>query len=152
MAALNTDSRNLANVKEYFVRLDAGRADMLDLFADDFQFYFPKFGVGKGKAELAELASGLGATVNSVSHDLNAMKFFEGPNFVVAEGLTKGVHNDGTAWQGGKTPGGRFCNVFEFGDDGLIQRLYIYLDPDYAGHDADRFLWGKTRSGETRSW
>jgi len=38
------------------------------------------------------------------------------------------------------TPGGRFCSVFEF-RDGKISRMYIYLDPDYAGVDSDRFLW-----------
>jgi len=30
----------------------------------------------------------------------------------------------------GKTPGGRFCNVFKF-RDGRISSLHIYLDPDY---------------------
>jgi hypothetical protein len=25
--------------------------------------------------------------------------------------------------------------------DGLIQRLHIYLDPDYAGHDTARYPW-----------
>ena len=29
-------------VKQYFVRSDAGRADVLDLFTDDVQLYFPE--------------------------------------------------------------------------------------------------------------
>jgi hypothetical protein len=116
------------------------------LFADDFQFYFPKFGMGKGKADLSELAKGLSGTLKSVSHDFSSMKFLEGSNFVVVEGTTRGVHMDGTAWSGGETAGGRFCNVFEFRVDGLIKRVHIYLDPDYAGHDADRFLWGTNRT------
>jgi hypothetical protein len=37
--------------------------------------------------------------------------------------------------------GGHFCNVFEFRGD-LISRVHIYLDPDYAGEDQPRFLWG----------
>ena len=48
------------------------------------------------------------------------------------------------AWAGGETPGGRFCNVFHF-RDGKIDRIYVYLDPDYGGEDRDRFLWGSDR-------
>lgn len=138
--------RNVAAVKEYFIRLDTGRPDLFDLFADDFQFYFPKFGVGRGKSELAELAQGLRTTIQSVTHDMDTLKFFAGTGFVIVEGTTTGLHVDGTKWLGGETPGGRFCNVFEFRDDGLIARVHIYLDPDYVGHDGGRFLWGKDRS------
>jgi hypothetical protein len=146
MSLSDQDSKNVATVKEYFVRLDTGRPDLIELFADEFQFYFPKFGIGQGKADLAELAQGIGATLKSITHDINSMKFLEGDNFVVAEGTTKGVYHDGTAWSAGETAGGRFCNVYEFDRDGLIKRLHIYLDPDYAGHDKDRFLWGTSRS------
>lgn len=146
MSGLDGYSKNVTTVKEYFVRLDAGRPDLLDLFADDFQFYFPKFGIGKGKAELYELAKGLSSTQKWASHSPDSMKFFEGRDFVVVEGTTKGVYQDDTMWSGGETPGGRYCNVFEFRDDGLIERVHIYLDPDYAGHDGARFLWGTNRS------
>ena len=49
----------------------------------------------------------------------------------------------GTSWAGGVTPGGRFCNVFEF-RDGRIARLHVYLVPDYVGEDEPRFRWGRT--------
>lgn len=42
------------------------------------------------------------------------------------------------AW--GVTQAGRFCDVFEI-RDGKIQRLYIYLDPDYAGADIQGYSW-----------
>ncbi|MEQ5840099.1 nuclear transport factor 2 family protein [Paraburkholderia acidicola] len=138
-------SKNVAAVKEYFVRGDAGRMDMLDLFTDEFQFYFPKFGIGKGKAEFAQFVQGLIGSLKSISHDIEALKFLEGHNFVVVEGTTEGVYGDGTSWSGGDTPGGRFSSVFEFRDDGLISRMHIYLDPDYSGKDTDRFLWGADR-------
>lgn len=140
------DSKNVTTVKEYFVRGDAGRPDLFDLFTDDFQFYFPKFGIGHGKAEFAELATKLLGTLKSISHDISALKFFEGPNYVVAEGITQGEYGDGTRWSGGETAGGRFCSVYEFSSDGRIQRMHIYLDPDYAGHDSARFLWGTSRT------
>jgi ketosteroid isomerase-like protein len=145
MSTSNDVSKNVAAVKEYFARGDAGRPDMLDSFADDFQFFFPKFGIGRGKAEFAEFVSGLIGSLKSIAHDIEAMKFFEGSNFVVVEGTTEGIYGDATTWSGGRTPGGRFCSMFEFRDDGLISRMHIYLDPDYSSKDADRFLWGTER-------
>ena len=35
---------------------------------------------------------------------------------------------------------GRWCDVFEVRDF-LIQRCFIYLDPDYAGLDTARYHW-----------
>jgi hypothetical protein len=35
---------------------------------------------------------------------------------------------------------GRWCDVFEI-RDAKIQRVYIYLDPDYAGKDTARYPW-----------
>ena len=35
---------------------------------------------------------------------------------------------------------GRWCDVFEIRDF-LIQRVFIYLDPDYAGKDTERYPW-----------
>ena len=49
--------------------------------------------------------------------------------------------------EAGKTPGGRFCNVFEFRDN-LIARVHVYLDPDYVSEDEPRFRWGR----EGRTW
>jgi hypothetical protein len=40
---------------------------------------------------------------------------------------------------------GRWCDVFEIRDF-LIQRVFIYLDPDYAGEDTDRYPWLAGRS------
>ena len=35
---------------------------------------------------------------------------------------------------------GRWCDVFEI-RDWKIQRVFIYLDPDYAGKDTARYPW-----------
>ena len=46
---------------------------------------------------------------------------------------------DGVEWRSDGTPGGgRWCDVFEVRDD-AIHRLFIYLDPDYAGADVERY-------------
>ena len=52
----NAGMQHLETVRQYFIRGDAGRPDTLDLFTDDVQIYFPKFGVAHGKAALMELA------------------------------------------------------------------------------------------------
>jgi hypothetical protein len=44
----------LEAVRQYFVRADSGRSDVLDLFTDDVQIYFPKFGLARGKACFGE--------------------------------------------------------------------------------------------------
>ena len=84
-----SDQDKIAVAREYFIRADQGRADVLDLLDEGAEIYFPK-------------------------------------------------------WTGGKTPGGRFCNVFKFRNDRIIS-LHIYLDPDYTGNDSARFRWGKNR-------
>jgi hypothetical protein len=70
-------------------------------------------------------------------------------NLVVVEGTTEGESAGGKQWSGGITPGGRFCSVFAFGEHGLIERMFIYLDPDYLSEDKPRFLWNR---GDSQRW
>jgi hypothetical protein len=60
---------------------------------------------------------------------------------VVCEGTSHGEHRDGP-WRAGvpEWAAGRWCDVFEIRDF-LIQRVFIYLDPDYAGKDTERYPW-----------
>lgn len=127
-------------VREYFSRVDAGRADTLDLFTDDFEFFFPKFGVGRGKEAFGILIEGLLGSLKGIAHPVEQLRIFDS-DAVVAEGVTSGETKDGTHWHGGQTPGGRFCTIFEFSGE-LISRMFVYTDPDYGGHDKDRLLWG----------
>ena len=134
-------------IRELYVRMDAGREDMYDLLTEDVQFYLPKFGIGRGRAELKLCASGAAVALRSLAHDPNSFRFIEGTNGVVLEGYTTGETVSGNRFAGGKTPGGRFCGVYEFRGS-LISRIYIYMDPDYGGADEPRFLWGR----EGRQW
>ena len=47
-----------------------------------------------------------------------------------------------STWPDPERSEGRYCNVFGFRDL-LIKRLHIYADPDFAGADRSRFLWGE---------
>ena len=141
---MGSDAERITAVKSYFVRVDAGQQDVLDLFDDDIEFYFPKFGRGKGKQDLVAMWTGLGGVIESISHDAETFSYLMSGDTVVVEGTTNGRYRSGAEWSGGATPGGRFCNLFEFNGP-LIRRLRVYLDPDYAGEDAKRFLWGRDR-------
>ena len=62
-----------------------------------------------------------------------------GTDTFACEGTSWGTHQDGS-WRAGVTHAGRWCDVFEVRDF-LIQRCFIYLDPDYAGLDTARYPW-----------
>jgi ketosteroid isomerase-like protein len=142
-----SDRRQIDVAQEYFRRVDAGRADLLDLMTDNIEFWFPKFGIGRGKPAFGEMAAGMGRVFEFVEHDFRTYSFICSGTTLVVEGTTRGQLKTGQSWAAGMTPGGRFCNVFEFHGD-LISRVYIYLDPDYVSEDTARFLWGR----DGRTW
>jgi hypothetical protein len=123
--------------REYFIRADQGRADLLDLFHEDAEFYFPKFGFGFGRESIFEMVKGFQGILEYIQHDYETLNYIPSGDFVVVEGTSHGKLA-GKSWIGGKTPGGRFCNVFKFRDQ-LISSLHVYLDPDYTGDDVKRF-------------
>lgn len=127
-------------VLDYFKRLDRGE-ELLDLFAEDARVFFPKWGVAYGHDEIGEMFGDLGKIVNGLSHDYEYFNYVTDGDTVVVEGTSTGEAADGTGWRPDGTPGaGRWCDVFEV-RDGKIQRLFIYLDPDYAGDDTERYPW-----------
>ena len=142
-----TDEQRKSVALEYLKAFDnAGvtstGASILDLFADDAQVYFPKWGLANGKEEIGRLFGDVGATIVSIRHDYSHFNWiFSGGDTIVAEGTSYGEHRDGP-WRGGEPEwaAGRWCDVFEV-RDWLIQRCFIYLDPDYAGRDTARYPW-----------
>jgi ketosteroid isomerase-like protein len=140
--ALN-DEEKIKIAREYFVRADQGRPDVLELFNADAEIYFPKFGIGSGRESFLEMVKGFEEILEHIQHDYDGFNFIPSGDYLVVEGTSHG-RMSGKAWAGGKTPGGRFCNVFKF-RDGRISSLHIYLDPDYTGEDDSRFRWGKNR-------
>jgi ketosteroid isomerase-like protein len=135
------DQDKIKIAREYFMRADQGRPDVLDLFAEYAEIYFPKFGFGFGRESFFEMVKGLDGILETIQHDYDGMLFIPSGDYVVVKGTSKGKMS-GKIWEGGKTPGGRFCNVFTF-RDGLIASLHVYLDPDYTSEDEARFRWGK---------
>lgn len=134
-----TDEQRKSVALEYFKRLDTG-GDFFELFADDARVYFPKWGVASGRTEIEKLFGDVGSTLSSIEHHYEYFNYVINDDVVVVEGTSHGSTADGIEWRGGVTQAGRFCDVFEI-RNGKIQRLFIYLDPDYAGADIQRYSW-----------
>ena len=142
-----TDEQRKSVALEYLKAFDHGGVtsnggSILDLFADDAQVYFPKWGIAEGKGEIGKLFSEVGGTLKAIKHDYASFNWiFSGGDTIVAEGTSYGEHQDGV-WRAGvpEWGAGRWCDVFEIRDF-RIQRCFIYLDPDYAGQDTARYPW-----------
>jgi hypothetical protein len=144
-----TDEQRKSVALEYLKAFDNGGVtssggSLLDLFAADGQVYYPKWGLANGKEQIGKLFSDVGATVKSIKHHFSHLNWiFSGSDVIVCEGTSEGEHRDGP-WRAGSPEwaAGRWCDVFEIRDF-LIQRCFIYLDPDYAGKDVERYPWLK---------
>ena len=51
----STDQDKIAIAREYFIRADQGRPDVLELFHEDAEIYFPKFGFGFGRESFFDM-------------------------------------------------------------------------------------------------
>jgi ketosteroid isomerase-like protein len=118
--------------RAYFASVDAGDPELLSMFTEDVQAYFPKIGTTHGKPGLMKLVQALTRAVPRFEHDPTRMVFTQDGNRLVVEGSEQGVFADGTPWPAGARSEGRYCNVFEFRGP-LIRRLHIHVDPDFAG-------------------
>lgn len=122
---------------EYFKKVDAGDPSYLDLFSENVDFFFPKFGQAKGKDALVEFGKRIGSSLTSIWHDIDGFKITTAGNTVIVEGQEGGVMSDGTSWPDNNISMGRFCSVFEFTGK-LISRMYVYVDPDFPSRDVAR--------------
>ncbi|SFM74849.1 nuclear transport factor 2 family protein [Variovorax sp. OV329] len=142
-----TDEQRKSVALEYLKAYDnggvtPGGGSILDLFANDAQVYFPKWGLANGKDEIGKLFGDVGSRGKSIRHDYASFNWiFSGSDLFACEGTSSGEHIDGP-WRAGvpEWGAGRWCDVFEVRDF-LIQRCFIYLDPDYAGKDTSRYPW-----------
>jgi ketosteroid isomerase-like protein len=134
-----TDEQRKTVALEYLKRLDRGEG-IFDLFADDAQVYFPKWGLANGRAEFERLFIDLGSILSGIRHDYAYFNYIHSGDTVVVEGTSYGTTKNGTQWRAGVTHAGNWCDVFEIRDF-KIQRVFIYLDPDYAGADTARYPW-----------
>lgn len=140
MTATTTEdltAQRVAIVRAYFRMVDDGDPGLLDLYTDDVELFFPKFGYGRGKDDMAEFARRLWVDLGSIEHDIEGLDIMVAGDRVIVEGREWGTLADGTAWPDGQVSTGRFCNVFTFrGTE--ISSVHIYADPDIAGNHTEK--------------
>lgn len=124
-------------VRTYFRMVDAGDPGLLDLYTDDVELFFPKFGLGRGKDDMVEFAHRLWLDLGSIEHDIDGLDIMISGDRVIVEGREWGTLADGTAWPDGQISSGRFCNVFTFRGT-QISSVHIYADPDIASTHAEK--------------
>jgi hypothetical protein len=140
-----TDEQRKSVALEYLKAFDnkgvtSAAGSILDLFADDAQVFFPKWGLATGKGQIGRLFTDFGGGIKHILLVYAAFKWImTGTDVFAVEGTSAGEHAEG-AWRAGVSHGGRWCDVFEVRDF-LIQRCFFYLDPDYAGRDTTRYHW-----------
>lgn len=120
-----TDKERKDIASTYLRNLDSGK-DFFYLFSEDAEVYFPNWGLAKGAKQYKKLFSDLGALVDDFKHHHHAINWICEGDFVVAEGSSEGKLKTGETWSDSK-----WCDVFEI-RGGKIERLYIYLDPEYS--------------------
>lgn len=142
-----TDEQRKSVAIEYLRSLDNGGktstgGSILELFSADAQVYFPKWGTARGTEEIALMLADIGAPIQSITHHLSDVNWvLTGTDVLVAEGSSHGEHVDGP-WHADQPAwgAGRWCDVFEI-REWKIHRVFVYLDPDYAGQDTARYQW-----------
>jgi ketosteroid isomerase-like protein len=140
-----TDEQRKSVALEYLKAFDNGGVtstgeSILELFAPDAQVSFAKWGLAEGREQIGQMFGDVGATLKSIKHDYASFNWImTGTDLFACEGTSYGEHEDGE-WRAGVTHAGRWCDVFEVRDF-QIQRCFIYLDPDYAGLDTERYPW-----------
>ena len=130
---------------EYLKAFDNGGVtstgdSILSLFAADAQVWFPKWGLATGHDQIGQMFGDVGGTIQEIVHHYSHFNWImTGTDVFAVEGTSAGEYKDGP-WRAGVSHAGRWCDVFEVRDF-LIQRCFIYLDPDYAGLDTARYHW-----------
>ena len=100
-----TDEQRKSVALEYLKAFDNGGitsagGSILDLFAEDAQVYFPKWGLANGKKDIGQMFGDVGATLTSIVHHYSHFNWVISGDTVVCEGTSHGEHRDGP-WRAG---------------------------------------------------
>ena len=141
-----TDEQRRSIAIEFLKRIDRGDwrggnlDDLLELFDEHAQLCIPKNPLANGIDGIRKVFTNVMDINASSMHDYAYMNFVHSGDTLVVEGTSFGRTGDGAEWRAGVTLNGRWCDVFEIRDF-KIQRLFVYLDPDYADATIDRYPW-----------
>jgi hypothetical protein len=85
---MKSNEERVKIAREYFMRADQGRPDVLELFHEDAEFYFPKFGFGFGRNSFLEMVKGFEGILESIQHDYDGFTFIPSGDYLVVEGTS----------------------------------------------------------------
>ena len=92
------DDKRIQVTREYFRLADQGRREVLELFHDEAEIYFPKFGFGFGRQSLFEMIKGFDGVLEFIQHDYDKLTFIRAGDYVVVEGTSRG-RVSGKTWR-----------------------------------------------------
>ena len=95
------DQETIKIAREYFMRADQGRPDIFELFHDDAEIYFPKFGFGFGRESFLEMVKGFEGSLEYIQHDYDSFTFIPSGDYLIVEGTSHG-RMSGKSWAGAK--------------------------------------------------
>ena len=75
----SNDQEKIEIAREYFMRADQGRPDIIELFHEDAEIYFPKFGFGLGRNTFLEMVKGFEGSLEYIQHDYDQFTFIPSP-------------------------------------------------------------------------
>ena len=97
----SSDQEKIKIARKYFMRADRGRPDILELFHEDAEVYFPKFGFGIGRNSFLEMVKGFEGALEYIQHDYDCLTFIPSADYLVVEGTSQG-RMSGKSWAGGQ--------------------------------------------------
>ena len=95
-----TDEQRKSVALEYLKAFDNGGTtsdggSILDLFAEDAQVYFPKWGLATGREQIGVMFGDVGGTLASITHDYASFNWvMTGTDTFACEGTSHGEHRD----------------------------------------------------------
>ena len=125
----------------HFRRMDRGEP-VSDTFSPSAELYLPKRGTVRGQERIAAALTQFGSMFKRLNHQPAFVNLVVDGDLVAVEGVTSGTTADGYSWGPGdqEPQAGRWCEILEIRDF-AIERCALYLDPDFAGLDRERYPW-----------
>jgi hypothetical protein len=121
---MSDDEEKIKIAREYFMRVDQGHPDILELFEEDAEVYFPKFGFGFGRNSFFEMVKGFEGALEYIQHDYDRLTFIPSADYLIVEGTSHG-RMSGKSWAGGKSPWRAFLQRLQVSRWPNIEPTYL---------------------------
>lgn len=134
------ENKNLATAQSYYEFINSGQFNtnaFFDLFTEDVELYYPKFGYATGIEGITSFGQQVRKLVTDLHFEMDKFTYIINEQYIIVEGAEKGVTQNGIEFPDGIVSHGKFCTVFEFANN-RIKRMHSYVDPDLGAEDLER--------------